>query len=158
MGVVSKAAKKRGGPDWGLILIGSFKLLKGIALFVLAVGLLRLLHRDVAATATHWIERLRLDPENRYLHGLLVRIFRVTPLQLKELSAGTFIYAGLFLTEGTGLLTRRTWAEYLTVVSTALFMPPEAYELFTRFTWVRVALLGTNLAIVVYLIYRLKRK
>jgi hypothetical protein len=50
----------------------------------------------------HWAELLRVDPENRLVHGLLVRIFRVTPKQLKELSLGTFLYAGLFATEGVG--------------------------------------------------------
>ena len=50
----------------------------------------------------HWAQVLRVDTDNRYIHGILVRIFRVTPKQLKELSVGTFIYAGLFLTEGFG--------------------------------------------------------
>ena len=148
---------KKLGPDWGLTLIGLFKLLKGLALIALAVGLLRLLHRDIQATATHWIERLRLDPGNHYIHSLLVRIFRVTPLQLKQLSAGTFLYAALFVTEGVGLLKRKHWAEYLTVASTALFLPLECYELWVRLTWVRVAILALNLTIVTYLVYRLKK-
>jgi uncharacterized membrane protein (DUF2068 family) len=145
------------GIDWGLTIIGLFKLLKGVALIALAVGLLRLLHRDIEATATHWIERLRFDPDNHHIHGVLVRIFRVTPLQLKQLSAGTFLYAVLFVIEGVGLLKRRHWAEYLTVLSTALFIPLECYELWVRLTWVRVAVLAMNLAIVAYLVYRLKK-
>lgn len=151
------AKRKTPGRDPGLILIGLFKLVKGVTLIIVAVGLLRLLHRDVAATVLHWIDILRLDPDNHYLHGILTKIFRVTPVQLRELSAGTFLYAGLFLTEGVGLLRKKHWAEYLTVISTALFLPLEGYELLHRFTWVRVAVLAANLAIVVYLVVRLKR-
>ena len=75
-----------------------------------------------------------MDPDNRYIHGILVRIFRVTPKQLKELSVGTFIYAGLFLTEGMGLLLRKHWAEYFTIITTGLFIPLEIYELVRHFT------------------------
>lgn len=141
----------------GLTLIGLFKLAKGLALLVLAVGLLRLLHRDVEATVTHWIERLRVDPDNHYLHGFLVRVFRVTPRQLRELSAGTFLYAGIFLTEGVGLLMRKHWAEYMTVISTSLFIPLECYELWHRATWPRAIILAINVLTVWYLARGLRR-
>jgi hypothetical protein len=36
-----------------------------------------------------------------------VRAFRVISHQVKALSAGTYVYAALFLTEGTGLILRR---------------------------------------------------
>jgi len=148
--------KKRSG-DLGITVIGLFKLFKGLALIAVAIGLHRLLHRDVETTVTRWIEMIRLDPENRYLHHVLARIFRVTPAQLRALSAGTFLYAGLFLTEGVGLLKRLHWAEYVTVISTALFIPLEGYEIWRRFTWVRLAVLAINLATVWYLAARIKR-
>ncbi len=149
--------KKRGN-DFGITLIGLFKLLKGLTLVIVAIGLLRLLHRDVEATVSHWVEMMRMDPDNHYIHGALVRVFRVTPKQLKALSAGTFLYAGLFLTEGMGLLARKHWAEYLTVVSTSLFIPLEVYEIWHRFTWVRVAILIINVLTVWYLAARLRRR
>jgi len=147
---------KKSGGDLGITLIGLFKLLKALVLILVAIGLHRLLHRDVEATVSHWVETIRLDPDNHYLHGALVRIFRVTPRQLRALSLGTFLYAGLYLTEGVGLLKRKHWAEYLTVVSTALFIPLECYELWHRFTWVRVTIRVLNLATVWYLAARLK--
>ena len=142
----------------GLTLIGLFKLVKGLALLLLAVGLLRLLHRDIEATVTHWLEMFRMDPDNRYLHGFLERIFRVTPKQLRALSAGTFLYSGIFLTEGIGLLMRKHWAEYMTVISTALFIPLECYELWERLTWPRAIILAVNIATVWYLASGLRRQ
>jgi uncharacterized membrane protein (DUF2068 family) len=151
---------KRGGGkgDLWIFLIGVFKLVKGISLLIVGLGLLRLLHRDVAAVTEHWIEVLRVDPENRFIHRGLVRIFNVTPRQLRELSAGTFVYAAIFLTEGTGLLARKHWAEYMTLISTGLFIPLEAYEIHRHFTWLKVAVTLVNLLIVWYLAARIRRK
>lgn len=153
-------ATKRGNTksDLWILLIGLFKLLKGISLLILGFGLLRLLHRDVAAVVQHWIDVLRVDPDNRHIHRLLLRIFNVTPKQLRELSAGTFIYAGIFLTEGTGLLARKHWAEYMTLISTALFIPLEVYEIHRHFTMVKVAVTVVNALIVLYLAVRIKRR
>jgi uncharacterized membrane protein (DUF2068 family) len=103
------------------------------------------------------VDRLRLDPDNEHIHRLISRIFRVTPRQLKELSAGTFLYAGLYMTEGIFLLRGKRWAEYVTVVSTALFIPLELYELYHRFTWPRIGILLVNIATVWYLWRRIRK-
>jgi uncharacterized membrane protein (DUF2068 family) len=154
---VAKHSGKQSGDLW-IVLIGVFKLLKGLGLLIVGAGLLRLLHRDVAAVVTHWVELLRIDPGNEHIHHAISRVFRITPRQLKELSAGTFIYAGIFLTEGTGLLLRKHWAEYLTVISTALFIPLEVYEIYHRVTPIRIAVLLINIAIVWYLAARIKNR
>lgn len=156
----SKTQRRSGGQrgDRWIVAIGLFKLCKALALLAAGIGILKLLHRDVASVVTHWVEQLRLDPDNQYIHRGLARIFRVTPKQLKELSVGTFIYAGLYLTEGVGLTMRKHWAEYLTTISTALFIPLEAYEMYKRFTWARLSFLLINVAIVWYLAARIKRR
>ena len=67
-------------------------------------------------------------------------------------------YAALFLTEGTGLLFRKRWAEWLTIVATSSLMPIEVYELFKKFTAVRLVALLINAAVVLYLIYLVRQK
>lgn len=145
------------GDAW-LILIGLFKLVKGVGLLLLGFGLLKLLHRDIAQVTEHWIEVLRVDPENRIIHRALLKIFNVTPKQLKELSVGTFVYAGIFLTEGTGLLARKHWAEYMTLISTGLFIPLEVYEIYRHFTLTKLVVTIVNVLIVWYLAVRVKRR
>jgi uncharacterized membrane protein (DUF2068 family) len=153
-------ASKRGAgrSDAWIILIGLFKLLKAASLLIIGFGVLRLLHKDVASVAEHWVEVLRVDPDNRFVHRALLRIFNISPKQLKELSVGTFVYAGIFLTEGTGLLLRKHWAEYMTLISTALFIPLEVYEVWRHFTWLKVAVIVANLLIVWYLALRIERR
>jgi uncharacterized membrane protein (DUF2068 family) len=153
--MVGMVSKKR---DPWIFLIGLFKLFKGISLLIVGFGLLRLLHRDVATEVEHWIEVLRVDPDNRFIHRGLVRVFNVTPKQLRELSAGTFVYAAIFLTEATGLLARKHWAEYMTLISTGLFVPLEVYEIYRHFTILKLAVTVVNVLIVWYLAARLKRR
>jgi uncharacterized membrane protein (DUF2068 family) len=138
------------------VLIALFKLIKGLLLVAAGIGAVKLLHRDVADTVMHWINVLRVDPDNRLIHGLLTKILWVNPNQLKALSAGTFIYAGLLLTEGTGLLLRKTWAEYFTIITTAGLIPLELYEIAKHFTAVKIIVLAVNVAIVVYLVARVR--
>lgn len=151
----SRPSKRQGSA--AIFLIGAFKLVKGIALLLVGLGLLRMLHRDVAQTVNHWVQVLRVDPENHYLHKAIARIVNVSPKQLRELSVGTFVYSAILLTEGIGLLARKHWAEYFTVISTGIFIPLELYELFEHGTPMKFAVLLVNLLIVVYLIMRLKR-
>jgi uncharacterized membrane protein (DUF2068 family) len=141
-----------------LILIGLFKLLKAILLLIAGVGALKLLHKDVAATVTHWTQVLRVDPDNRHVHKLLEKLFRISPKQMKELSAGTFFYAALFATEGIGLLLHRRWAEYFTIVTTGLLLPLEIYELAHHFTVTKLVVLIVNALIVVYLARRVRKR
>jgi uncharacterized membrane protein (DUF2068 family) len=140
-----------------LLLIALFKLIKGILLIAVGIGAIKLLHRDVAETVTHWVEVLRVDPDNQFIHGMLARVIRVSPAQLKALSAGTFVYAALLLTEGIGLLLRKRWAEYFTIITTAGLIPVEVYELIRHLTAAKSAILLVNIAIVVYLIARVRR-
>ncbi len=140
-----------------LLAIALFKLIKGVLLVIVGIGALKLLHRDVAETVSHWIDVLRVDPDNRLIHSLLTHVISVTPKQLAAASVGTFIYAALLLTEGTGLLLRKRWAEYFTIISTAGLVPLEVYEIHRHLTAAKIVVLLVNIAIVIYLIVRVQR-
>lgn len=140
-----------------LRLIGAFKLAKGLILVVVGLGTLHLIHRDLSETAVTITRRLHLNPENRYLDLALSRLLSLDARQLRQISAGTFFYAALLLTEGVGLLLRRRWAEYFTVIVTGSFIPLELYELTRRFSAPRVIVLAINVAIVWYLVAVLRR-
>jgi uncharacterized membrane protein (DUF2068 family) len=141
-----------------LFLIGLFKLLKAALLITIGIGAIKFLHKDLAGTVLHWAQALHVDPDNRYLQRGLVRIFRVTPKQLKALSVGTFIYAALFLTEGVGLLLRKHWAEYFTIITTGAFIPLEIYELARHFTVTKLVVTAINALIVWYLVARVRSR
>jgi uncharacterized membrane protein (DUF2068 family) len=141
-----------------LLVIAVFKFVKGAVLLALALGALTFLHKDVASEVQHWLDQVRVDPDNKFIGALLSKLQLVHTKELKEISALGAGYAALFLTEGTGLLFRKRWAEWLTIVATSSLMPIEAYELIENFTAVRLFALLINAAVVLYLIYLVRQK
>jgi len=139
-----------------LRLIAAFKLLKAGLLIALGVGAFKLLHKDVAQAIEHVIEALRLDPANHFIDAAVAKASNLSAEQIKKLGVGSFIYAGLFLTEGVGLWLLKRWAEWLTVIITSSLVPLEIYEIHRHPTPAKVVVLALNVAIVVYLIFRIR--
>src|SRR5262244_243596 len=79
--------------DPGIRLIAFFELLKGTLVAIGALGLLTMLHKDVGNTLNEAVLRLRVDPDNRYIHVLIAQLSGATPRQLEAVSAGSFLYA-----------------------------------------------------------------
>jgi uncharacterized membrane protein (DUF2068 family) len=140
-----------------LVLIAITKLAEAALLLAVAFGAHRLLHADVEQIVTHWARAVRVDPDNRFAHAVLSRVTGLSDRRLTEISVGTLMYGLLFSVEGAGLLLGRRWAEWVTVVSTAGFLPVEVYEVIRQVHIVRVLVLVLNLLIVIYLIRRLVR-
>ena len=81
---------------------------------------------------------------NVALHGVQAAKSSGRRGRLKAIGVGTFLYALLYLIEGIGLLLRKHWAEYFTVIMTGLFIPLEIYEVARKVTTIRVGLLAIN--------------
>lgn len=142
----------------GLLLVGLFKLLKAIFFISVGAGALHLVHRNLGELVVRLIDSLPIDPEGRMVSIIMDKADLIDAHDLRRIGAGAFIYALLCLVEGTGLLRRKTWAEYFTVVLTALGLPVEAFEILRQFTWFKVGALVINLVILLYLLWVLKRK
>ena len=139
-------------------LIAVSKLATATLLALAGLGMFRLLGPDVGDTLEHYATRLHLDPENRFVHQVIEKIGGISPRRMHQLAFGTFFYAALELTEGVGLLLHRRWAEYLTILATALLLPLEINELRAKISVIRVLILVINLAILAYLIVRLRSR
>jgi len=142
----------------GMQLIGGFKVACALLFLAVGVGLFRLLRRDVAEGLEHGISLLRLDPQNETLHAAIGWVSNIDHRKLKAIGFGSFFYAALYLVEGIGLLARRRWAGYLTVVATGSLILIEGYEIYVKPTPIRVAVLVVNVAIVAYLVWNLRRE
>ncbi len=141
----------------GLWLIAAFKLVKGLGLLILGIGVLKLLHTDVAAEVAQWIDILRVDPHNHYIQEALAKLGMIDDRKLKALSVGTFFYSALYLTEGIGLSLRKRWAEYVTIISTASLLPLEIYEIVKHVNAPKIVVLLANIAVLVYLVIEVRR-
>jgi len=139
-----------------LRLIAFFKLLKAIALVAIGVGALKLLHRNAFSTLEHWIAMSGLDPGNRWVERGIEKASNLSHAKVKGLGIVSFIYAGLFLTEGIGLWLMKRWAEWFTIIITSSLVPVEIYELYRHPSATKILVLIINVAVVIYLLYRIR--
>lgn len=137
-----------------IFLIGIFKLLKAAVLLLTGVGALTIVPAHIAS----WTERVALwlgtAPGHHVLRRALERLSFVDHEKVRELGALAIGYAVVFLIEGSGILRRKVWAEWLTAGVTASFIPIEVYELAIHFGGGKVAGLLVNVAIATYLFVR----
>ena len=126
-----------------LRLIAAFRISKAALLIAAGVALLRTIRIPEWLTrfprAMTFVARLE-SPHYRHL-----------------LAPAMFAYALLFSVEGAGLWMGKVWAEYLTIIATASFLPFEIYEAMKRFTALRLTVLVLNAAILIYLIWRVRK-
>jgi uncharacterized membrane protein (DUF2068 family) len=155
---MNTAGNKKPSKDRLLTLIVVFKFFKGVMLIAVGLGAHHLMNYDVGHFAQHLVDAFRVDENNRYIEALLVKLQFLSAKQLKELSIGSFFYAAIVLTEGTGLALRKHWAEYFTIIVTASFLPLEIYELAHHVTGIKIAVMAINLAILGYLVARVFKK
>src|SRR6266849_4800032 len=84
----------------GLAFIAAFKLAKGLLLLLVGLGLLKLVHADIATLFSHLLEALHLNADSRILHSLVLKVDALQPHNLFMMSLVSMVYAALLLTEG----------------------------------------------------------
>jgi uncharacterized membrane protein (DUF2068 family) len=132
-------------------LVALFEALKGLLVLLVGFGLLSVVNEDVGQLAEALVGHFHLNPASRYPRIFLEAALRVSDLRLWVLALLAFAYASLRLVEAYGLWRARRWAEWLAVASGSIYVPIEIYELFSGLSWIKVATLTANLAIVVYM-------
>jgi uncharacterized membrane protein (DUF2068 family) len=83
----------------------------------------------------------------------LQRLAGLETATLLKLLAVVVVFAVLEGVEAIGLWKERRWAEYLTVIATALLLPYEVIEITKKVTALRIGGFIANVAVVVFLIY-----
>jgi uncharacterized membrane protein (DUF2068 family) len=141
----------------GLAVIAVLKVGKGLLLLLFGLGLLQLVHAEIATLFSLLIEALHVNADSRLIHALVLKVDALQPHSVLVAGLISLGYAGMLLVEGIGLWLECTWAAYLTVVSTSLLLPFELYEVIEQVSMLRVGLLLVNLVIVLYLVSQLKR-
>lgn len=144
--------------DRWIILIGMFKLAQAALFLLLGIGALRLLHKNLADVAEHFIHAMRFNPEGHFVNLILTRVAMIDPHRMREISAAIFVIAALDAIEGTGLVLEKAWAEFVTLILTASFLPWELWEVVRRVTWIKVSLTVINIAVVLYLLMYVKMR
>lgn len=138
--------------------IAGYNVAKGMLFLAIGLGALKFLHKDVDEIVARWIAAAGISLEHAWVVALLKRLDVLTSGELWAVSGVAFLLAAVFFTEGIGLFYRRRWAEYLTVVVTASFVPFEVFEILKKFGPIKAIVLVINLVILFILVRVLRAK
>jgi uncharacterized membrane protein (DUF2068 family) len=150
--------KKQLAPWEDIILriIAIYKILHGLFLIGLGIGLIKLKHQDIPKILNDYvIQPLRFPPESEMVKWALQEATKITPHFITLASDAVFVYSLLFLVEGVGLYLRKHWAEYFVVIVTGSLLPFEIWAMITQVKWWKAGLIVGNILIVLYLVHRI---
>ena len=140
-----------------LRVIAIYKFVKCAGLILVACVAFGFTNEPFLDKVAYMMEHLPIQTGRHVLQNWMDQLIGMTPGKFVFAGIVACIYATLFFVEGFGLWTGRRWAEYLTTIATASLIPFEVYELARHVTWVKIVVLIANIAIVIYLIYLLRR-
>ena len=130
--------------------IGLLEFLKG----VLVLGAVAALHWiDPSDVAGSFVNFLHLSPDHHFAHLMLKLADNLSNIKFWHLAVGACCYSGLRFAEAVGLWNARPWAEWIALVSGALYLPVEARVIVRHPTLFHAAILIINLAVVGFMFY-----
>jgi uncharacterized membrane protein (DUF2068 family) len=121
------------------------------------VALLTHTHTHWGGWLNHLARSLGFDPGDNALGRLTGKLNRLTPGKIRLYGLIALGYGSLEAAEAYGLWRRRRWGEYLTTIATGLLLIPEIDEIIKAPSALKILGFAFNLAIVAYLITRLRR-
>jgi uncharacterized membrane protein (DUF2068 family) len=128
-----------------------------IVLLTVGVVLVTHPHANWATEIADFAQRLGLNPKGNWIHRLIEKVSKISSNQDVVFGIVALGYGVLEGAEAYGLWMRRRWGEWLTVLATSLLFIPEIWELSKSASLLKVGALLVNIAVVAYLIRRLRR-
>ena len=144
-----------------LRLLAAERLLRGALIILIAYAVWRFSNSQTAVQQLFNKDLTLLRPIAVHFHydldhspivGTIQKTFSYHRSTLLITAAALLAYALIEIVEAFGLWAARRWAEYLTVVATAAFLPLEVYELTEKVSYLKVGTLLLNLLAVLYIL------
>ncbi len=135
----------------GIRAIAVFEAFKGCIGLIAGLGILSLMHRDIADFAEDLVGFLHLNSEGRLANRIVETVTKLNPSNIKLFFGLSLLYVTIRFVEAYGLWRLRPWAEWFAIISGTLYIPIEIYELIEKPTVIRAGILIFNIAVVLYL-------
>jgi uncharacterized membrane protein (DUF2068 family) len=135
----------------GIRAIAIYEVVKGALVLAAGIGLLSLINKDLQDFAENLVETLHLNPANQYVAKAVETVGNLTTTNIKFIAIFSVVYAAVRFAEAYGLWKLQAWAEWFAIISGALYIPVEIYELIHKPTFTRAAILVVNIIVVIYL-------
>jgi uncharacterized membrane protein (DUF2068 family) len=137
--------------------IAAERAFRAVVLLAVGVVLVSHPHANWASEIARAAQRLGLDPKNNWVKLVIEKVKKIHAQQDVVFGTAALAYGVLEGVEAYGLWKSRAWGEWLTVFATSLLFIPELWELTKSATFLKVGALVANVAIVAYLVWRLRR-
>ena len=131
--------------------VALLEFLKGLLVLAAALGIAFFV--DAKDVAEWFLNLLHISPDRHIAHLLLRLAGRLSDAKVWVVVTVACSYSGLRFAEAYGLWRARAWAEWVALISGALYLPVEVRLLVHRVTLLHVAFLVVNVAVVAFMFY-----
>jgi uncharacterized membrane protein (DUF2068 family) len=130
--------------------IAAMEFAKGVAVLAAAVSLYWVDPTDVVGA---FLDFLHISPDHHIAQMLLRSADVLGNASMRTVIIAACVYSGLRFAEAVGLWKARAWAEWIALVSGAIYIPFEVYKLAHKVSLFHAGILLVNLAVVAFMFY-----
>jgi uncharacterized membrane protein (DUF2068 family) len=123
---------------------------KGVAVLAAAISLYWVDPTDVVGS---FLDFLHISPDHHLAQLLLRSADNLSNASLWSVILVACLYSGLRFAEAFGLWRARVWAEWVALISGAIYIPFEVYVMAHRVSILHVSILLINVAVVAFMFY-----
>src|ERR1700722_4570044 len=136
--------------------IATLEVTKGMIVLLSAIGILLMVRsEDPWDIADGLLRLLHISPDHHFAQVFLDWADSLTTAKIWTVAAAALSYSVLRFLEAYGLWYARAWAEWIALISGAMYLPFEVYKLIHSQSIFHISVFLINVAIVLYMIYAL---
>ncbi|MCE7576237.1 DUF2127 domain-containing protein [Aliivibrio fischeri] len=139
----------------GLRAVAILEACKGIASLLVGFGLHVLAGHNMRQLAENIVSRLHLNPAGHLPSIFIHAASGLTDARMGLLAIGALVYSAIRLVEAYGLWQGLVWTEWFALVSGAIYLPFEVYEMIFHTNLLGIGVFFINVLIVAYMAYAL---
>jgi len=153
MGNSHTAGPARHDHHRGLRTVAIIEATKGVLVLLAAFGFFEIIRHniDLDAVAGNLLYFFHVNSNLRISHVVMRLAGRMMDTDVLTVLTIATVYSSLRFIEAYGLWRQRVWAEWLAIVSGAIYLPYELYKLVQRPTAIHWAILLINIVVVAYI-------
>ena len=138
----------------GVRTVATVEFAKGILVVLAGLGVLSMRHRPLGGEAESLLEFFRVNAHHHhYFYGVFIALVHgLSDVRLWKIAVAAAVYVTLRFVEAYGLWYIRPWAEWMAIVSGAVYIPFEAIDFLRHSTWFRLLIIEVNVGIVLYML------
>src|SRR5579864_8079020 len=130
--------------------VAAMEFAKGVAVLAAAISLYWVDPTDVVGG---FLDFLHISPDRHIAQMLLRSADSLSNASMWSVILVACVYSALRFAEAVGLWRARPWAEWIALISGAMYLPFEVFKLAHRVTLFHAGIFIVNLAVVAYMFY-----